>query len=555
MNGSRNDTTVAIRKGTIGAGTVGTGLGGGVRRVGSCPPEWEAGPLGGLADEEGSATAEYAIATMAAVEQMRQTAPMTKAALYLRQSSDRDKTELGIDRQRERCSALAEAKGWEVVAEYVDNDTSATKPRGAGTAWHTLIQDAAQGSVEVVVAVDVDRLLRTLRDLVTLTESGLKVVTVDGEIDLASADGEFRATIAAGLARFEGKRKAERQRRANQQRRDQGIPTSGRVPYGYQWIDQAGRRERGTAAAYDVVPEQAEVIRASYASLLAGLPVGRICKELNDAGRTTKDGAVWRPTTLRRMLLSPFYCALLPKPRTDGKAYRQEDIRRDDCVPGAWPAIVEVETWLAAKDRLQDPARKTSPGPTRRWLLSGLALCGVCMEPIRAGGGDAGIHSYRCRSMAHFMRRGIPLDDFIERVVVARLSAPDASELLMDRDAVNLDGLRSERLALQARMESIAGLIADGLMTTDEARAGLKRGRERIAEIDGQMSDAGRVDTLSDVVGQPDVQAAWDALSLGRKRAILETLMTVVVHSVGQGFRGMLSDEAMAKTVEIRWHE
>ena len=72
MNGSRNDTTVAIgkgmiRKGTIGAGTVGTGLGGGVRRVGSCPPEWEAGPLGGLADEEGSATAEYAIATMAAV--------------------------------------------------------------------------------------------------------------------------------------------------------------------------------------------------------------------------------------------------------------------------------------------------------------------------------------------------------------------------------------------------------------------------------------------------------------------------------------------------------
>ena len=69
MNGSRSNGTVligtvAIGKGTIGAGT---GLGGGARRVGSSAPQWEAGPLGGLADEEGSATAEYAIATMAAV--------------------------------------------------------------------------------------------------------------------------------------------------------------------------------------------------------------------------------------------------------------------------------------------------------------------------------------------------------------------------------------------------------------------------------------------------------------------------------------------------------
>ena len=49
-----------------GAGTIGA-VAGGARHGGVPRPEWEQGPLGGFGDEEGSATAEYAIATMAAV--------------------------------------------------------------------------------------------------------------------------------------------------------------------------------------------------------------------------------------------------------------------------------------------------------------------------------------------------------------------------------------------------------------------------------------------------------------------------------------------------------
>ncbi|NQX06493.1 DUF4244 domain-containing protein [Rathayibacter sp. VKM Ac-2856] len=49
-----------------GAGTIGA-VAGGARQEGAPRPEWEQGPLGGFGDEEGSATAEYAIATMAAV--------------------------------------------------------------------------------------------------------------------------------------------------------------------------------------------------------------------------------------------------------------------------------------------------------------------------------------------------------------------------------------------------------------------------------------------------------------------------------------------------------
>ncbi|MCJ1683567.1 DUF4244 domain-containing protein [Rathayibacter sp. VKM Ac-2927] len=56
MNGSRSS----------GAGTIGR-VRGGAGRERFPGPAWEAGPLSGWRDEEGSATAEYAIATMAAV--------------------------------------------------------------------------------------------------------------------------------------------------------------------------------------------------------------------------------------------------------------------------------------------------------------------------------------------------------------------------------------------------------------------------------------------------------------------------------------------------------
>lgn len=66
---------------------------------------------------------------------------------------------------------------------------------------------------DIIVAVDLDRLVRSTKDLNVLVDLGAKVVTVDGEIDLAAAEGEFRATMIAGIARFETRRASERQKR------------------------------------------------------------------------------------------------------------------------------------------------------------------------------------------------------------------------------------------------------------------------------------------------------------------------------------------------------
>lgn len=480
-----------------------------------------------------------------------------RAAIYVRQSvAEPD----GIKRQIDACTALAAARDYIVVDTYEDDNVSGYKARGAGTAFDRMLGDARAGKFDVLIVRKLDRLGRSLSALEALTAAKVATVTTDGEVDLASPSGRLIANVLTAVARNESEVKAERRVFANAARRTEGVPTSGRVPYGFKWVTSKERAERGTTQAYELDGDRSGDVRAIFDAFLAGVPLGSIGRDLTVAGKRTlptkshPDGVPFRPTTLRRILLSPYYAALLPLPAESGTAYDQGAITRATCMQGDWPAIVTPEEWEEVKARLAHPERRTSPGPSRKWLLSGLALCGVCREPIRAGGGEAGIHSYRCRSMAHFMRRGVPLDDFIERVVIARLARPDAVDLLVDRERPDVDALRGERRRLEVSVREAGDDEQDGLIDRAERVRLTKRANARIATIDDHLRSGVDTNALAEVVGRDDVEATWYALPLGRKRAILEALATVTVHSVGQGNRRNMSDEALAKTLTIDWH-
>lgn len=487
----------------------------------------------------------------------RSTAP--RAAIYARQSVAEPE---GIKRQIAACRALAESREYEVVAEYVDDNVSGYKARGEGTGFARLLDDARAGRFDVLIVRKLDRLGRSLSALEALTAARVNTVTTDGALDLASPSGRLVANVLTSVSRAESEIKAERRVFANADRRLSGIPTSGRVPYGYRWVPTAEREGDGHAYIHD--GERAGDVLAIYDAFLAGVPLGSIARDLNAAGKRTigtkrqPAGVPFTPTTLRRILLSPYYAGLLPLPSQDGeqRPYDQREISRETCVPGRWEPIVSIETWEEACARLKHPERKTSPGPTRKWLLSGLAVCGTegCGKPIRAGGGEAGIHSYRCASMAHFMRRGVPLDDFVERVVIARLSRPDAVDLLDDRERHDVDELRAERRRLETAVRQAGDDEMDGLIDRAERVRLTRRANGRLAEIDEKLRAGVDTTALAEVVASDDVAAAWHGLTLGKRRAILEALATVVVYSVGQGNRRRMSDEAMARTVRFDWH-
>src|SRR5699024_7845732 len=98
-----------------------------------------------------------------------------EVAAYVRASMDRKGDRWTVETQLRKIRALAEAKDWNVVEVYDDNAVSATKKRRAGTRWAEMLDDARAGRFSMVVAVDMDRLLRSTKDLNTLIDLGLRV--------------------------------------------------------------------------------------------------------------------------------------------------------------------------------------------------------------------------------------------------------------------------------------------------------------------------------------------------------------------------------------------
>lgn len=483
---------------------------------------------------------------------------MTRVALYLRQSLDRDSRQEGIERQRARCRALAESRGWEVVDEYVDNDVSASKPRGAGTAWARLIDHAKSGRVEVVVAVDQDRILRGIRDLVTLMDVGARIATVDGELDLTTAEGEFRATLAAGLARFEVQRKSERQKRANAHRRERLLPAGGRRAFGYtrlkagaaaNWPTRVGADGREWPDyGHEPLEPEATAVRRGYAMLLAGATLRSIARAWNAEGLTTTVGKPWEAHSVRAVLANPRNAGLVAPPRSAADVMTTHNLGLADLPVGSWEPLVAPETWAAARDLLADPVRRSSPGAVPRSLLSGIATCGVCGGAMKAGV-IRDIRSYRCSESPHLSRKRDDADFFITHVVLERLSRPDAADLLRRDDTPDVERLRGELLEAQQAEESVLSLVGRGLTTVDKAAATLRDVRERIGRLESALSDAGRVDVFGDLVAEADaagedggarwqaVAEAWAALDIDRQRAIVRKLLAIEMRSPGKGSR------------------
>jgi DNA invertase Pin-like site-specific DNA recombinase len=117
-----------------------------------------------------------------------------RAGLYLRVSTD----EQTVDNQREVLTAAVEARGWRITATYEDAGISGTKGRDKRPGFDRLIKDATRRKIDVVAAWSVDRLGRSLQDLVGFL-SELNSVGCDLYLEQQAVD----TTTPAGRAMFQ----------------------------------------------------------------------------------------------------------------------------------------------------------------------------------------------------------------------------------------------------------------------------------------------------------------------------------------------------------------
>lgn len=200
-----------------------------------------------------------------------------EAVIYARISDDPDGDAVGVDRQLIDCRALAQRRGYQVVAEFPENDVSASEAsEDEREKYDAMLAGVRSGKYRVILAYSRSRLIRDLNDFIDLKllwkETGLRVETVvSGDVDLSTADGELVATILTAVDVAEARRVQERLNRANRHRVEVlGEPTNG-MKYGWR---------RGLGGRLEEDPEAAAVVREIARRIVAGESLNSIKKDL-----------------------------------------------------------------------------------------------------------------------------------------------------------------------------------------------------------------------------------------------------------------------------------
>ncbi len=155
---------------------------------------------------------------------------MNRCAIYTRVSTD-DQT---VENQLIILREIAERKGMKVVAEFNDEGISGAKGRDKRTGFDNIIKGAVKKDYDTILVWSVDRLGRSLQDLVSFLN---EVHSVDCDlyihqsgIDTSTPTGKMMFQMCGVFAEFERGMIRERvvagQKRAKNQGKHIGRPTN-----------------------------------------------------------------------------------------------------------------------------------------------------------------------------------------------------------------------------------------------------------------------------------------------------------------------------------------
>jgi DNA invertase Pin-like site-specific DNA recombinase len=126
-----------------------------------------------------------------------------RAAIYVRVSTDRQT----VENQLRELRQIAERRGWEVVKEYGDSGISGSRGRNDRPGLDEMLKDAQRRRFDVVMAWAIDRLGRSLIDLLgtiqQLESCGVDLYLDQQAIDTTTPTGRLMFQITGAFAEFE----------------------------------------------------------------------------------------------------------------------------------------------------------------------------------------------------------------------------------------------------------------------------------------------------------------------------------------------------------------
>ena len=465
--------------------------------------------------------------------------PLTLEALenvvdiYARVSSQEQAEEgYSIGEQEEKLKAYCVAMGYKVNRVAVDPGYSGASLDRPGI--KEVIADVKRGRCKKVVVWKLDRLSRSQKDTLILLEdvffpNGCAFVSLNENFDTATPIGRCIIGVLAAFAQMERENIKMRTMMGRQASARAGKFTGCKAPFGYQWnILDNGKRE--------IIPDPyaSIIVNEIYDLYNTGLTIKETTRRVMDKyGCFTHMAAGTQAGYVGRLMSNPVYAGNV---RMNGEIFE-----------GMHQALVTMETWGAANDRLSKNISFTQRGRARVGLVSGLIFCGCCGSRMSAriwGNPEKYPHRYMCYSVSRSCRNmqrdvnctnrkhfTVPELDQLILDEISKLAAdPDAIDSLMGKpEEEDKAGPVAERLEeVEKQINRLLNLYQTGVLDLEELQpriADLKKERGSLTDCLEEMKEEDRKLSKSSALeiarAFPDAVAAGDEDELRRLIASL----------------------------------
>jgi DNA invertase Pin-like site-specific DNA recombinase len=221
-----------------------------------------------------------AVRIMSRIEPLGLTASKLRVAAYARVSSDsEDQLNSYMSQVKYYTTLITENEDCEYVDVYADEGLTGTE-MSKRTQFQRMLNDCRSGKIDKILCKSVSRFARNFTDCLEVIHElkclGVTVVFDKEGIDTSKMSGETRLAMQASAAQRESMSISGNLRRGVRMKMKTGefLPSS--VPFGYKLNTKL--------RTFELVPEEAEVVKRIFAEYLSGKGMELIAQRMNDDG-------------------------------------------------------------------------------------------------------------------------------------------------------------------------------------------------------------------------------------------------------------------------------
>jgi DNA invertase Pin-like site-specific DNA recombinase len=393
-----------------------------------------------------------------------------------------------VDAQNRR-----EADWGTVIDFYCDEGKSGKDMRR--TQFQRLLSDVKSGRVNLILATELSRLSRSIKDFCELWDLFRKhntgFITLREQFDTTSAAGELMVFNLINFSQFERKQTAERISANFEARAKRGLWNGGPIPFGF----DKNPNKKGELVPHPIESKQ---IKDIFELFLEIGSVRKTCLELKSRGiftkrytnkhGTEKGARQITITSLQKILTNESYIGL--------RAYGKIGSRKLEVVKACWEPIIELDLFNRAQAKLHTNKNKYKPDEWKRYPfpLTELIFCGECGKNL---GGKSATSENGTKHFYYEHARQLHSDgvNHLKRCRLERVKAEKIETIVLRSlqtlasDPATLDhwldiyakGTQSGLPSMQGRIKS----IESDILTLERRNKNLV---ERLSELPSEVS-------------------------------------------------------------------